>query len=230
MQGNYLVIGGSKGIGKSTAQLLLEEGHQVHIIARSAPEWDGAYTFHAMDVLEGVFPDLGDTLDGLIYCPGSINLKPFRGLKQKDFQSDFNINVLGAVRALQQYSPALKNSDKASVVLFSTVAVQTGMAFHASISAAKGAVEGLVRSLAAEWSPTIRVNGIAPSIMQTDLAARLLRNEKQITAAQERHPLNSIGQAEDGAALASFLLQPSSRWITGQIIGLDGGLSAVRKL
>lgn len=230
MQASYLVIGGSKGIGKATAQLLLEQGHQVHIMARSTPEWEGAYNFHTVDVLEDELPDLGTALDGLIYCPGSINLKPFKGLKEKDFQEDFNINVLGAVRALQQYYPLLKKSDKAAVVLFSTVAVQTGMAFHASISAAKGAVEGLVRSLAAEWSPTIRVNGIAPSIMQTDLAARLLRNEKQITAAQERHPLNSIGQAEDGAALASFLLQPSSRWITGQIIGIDGGMSAVRKL
>jgi NAD(P)-dependent dehydrogenase (short-subunit alcohol dehydrogenase family) len=230
MQGTYLVIGGSKGIGKATAQLLLEQGHTVHIMARSVPEWQGAYTFHAGDVLEGTLPNIGDTLDGLVYCPGSINLRPFKSLKPKDFQADFDINVMGAVQALQHYYPALKKSDKASVVLFSTVAVQTGMAFHASIGAAKGAVEGLVRSLAAEWAPSIRVNGIAPSIMQTDLAARLLRNEKQVTAAQERHPLNSIGQAEDGAALASFLLQPSARWMTGQIIGLDGGMSAVRKL
>ncbi len=230
MQASYLVVGGSKGIGKATAQLLLEQGHRVHIIARTAPDWEGGYQFHAVDVLDGTLPDLEGGLDGLIYCPGSINLKPFKGLKQTDFQTDFDINVLGAVRVLQHYYPQLKDSDKASVVLFSTVAVQTGMAFHASISAAKGAVEGLVRSLAAEWSPTIRVNGIAPSIMQTELAARLLRNEKQITAAEERHPLNRIGQAEDGAALASFLLQPSSGWITGQIIGLDGGMSAVRKL
>lgn len=230
MQANYLVVGGSKGIGKATVQLLLKQGHQVHLIARSEPDWQGDYTFHAVDVLDGAFPNLGDTLDGLIYCPGSINLKPFKGLKQKDFQADFEINVLGAVRVLQHYYPVLKKTDKASVVLFSTVAVQTGMAFHASISAAKGAVEGLVRSLAAEWAPTIRVNGIAPSIMQTDLAARLLRNEKQVAAAEARHPLNTIGQAEDGALLASFLLQPSSRWITGQIIALDGGMSTVRKL
>ena len=230
MQGRYLVVGGSKGIGEATAQLLLEQGHEVHIIARSSPEWQGNYTFHAVDVLEGTLPHMGDPLDGLVYCPGSINLKPFKSLKVKDFQADFDINVMGAVRVLQHYYPALKQSDKASVVLFSTVAVQTGMAFHASISAAKGAVEGLVRSLAAEWAPSIRINGVAPSIVQTDLSARLLRNEKQITAAQERHPLQSIGQAKDGAALASFLLQPSARWMTGQIIGLDGGMSAVRKL
>jgi NAD(P)-dependent dehydrogenase (short-subunit alcohol dehydrogenase family) len=230
MQASYLVVGGSKGIGKATAQLLLKEGHQVHIIARNAPDWQGAYKFYAADVLEDTLPDLDGQLDGLVYCPGSINLKPFKGLKKKDFQADFDINVLGAVRVLQHYYPLLKDSEKASVVLFSTVAVQTGMAFHACISAAKGAVEGLVRSLAAEWSPTIRVNGIAPSIMQTDLAARLLRNDKQITAAQERHPLQKIGQAEDGAALAAFLLQPTASWITGQIIGLDGGMSAVRKL
>ena len=230
MAATYLVVGGSRGIGKATAQQLLHQGNQVHIIARQAPEWEGTYQYHAADVLTDALPDLGPTLDGIVYCPGSINLKPFRGLKTKDFQSDFDINVLGAVRVLQHYEKALQKSEQAAVVLFSTVAVQTGMAFHASISAAKGAVEGLVRSLAAEWSPKVRVNGVAPSIIATDLAARLLRSEKQVEAAQHRHPLQRIGQAEDAAALAAFLLQPTSGWITGQIIGLDGGMSAVRKL
>lgn len=230
MVATYLIVGGSRGIGKATAQRLLKQGHRVHIIARNAPDWEGNYQFYAVDVLKDELPVMEEGVDGLVYCPGSINLKPFKGLKEKDFQSDFEINVLGAVRILQHYEKALKKSDCAAVVLFSTVAVQTGMSFHASISAAKGAVEGLVRALAAEWSPTVRVNGIAPSIVDTDLASRLLRNEKQLEAAQHRHPLQRIGHSEDGAALAAFLLQPQAGWITGQIIGLDGGMSTIRKL
>lgn len=230
MSATYLIVGGSRGIGKATAQHLLNQGNTVHIIARHAPEWDGGYQYHVADVLQGALPELGIPLDGLVYCPGSINLKPFKGLKIKDFQADFDVNVLGAVRVLKHYEKALQQSEHGAVVLFSTVAVQTGMAFHASISAAKGAVEGLVRALAAEWSPKVRVNGVAPSIIATDLAARLLRSDKQVEAAEQRHPLKRIGRAEDAAALAAFLVQPASSWITGQIIGLDGGMSAIRKL
>lgn len=230
MSATYLIVGGSRGIGKATAQNLLNQGNTVHIIARNEPEWDGDYQYHVADVLQDDLPELGTTLDGLVYCPGSINLKPFKGLKIRDFQTDFDVNVLGAVRVLKQYEKALQQSEHGAVVLFSTVAVQTGMAFHASISAAKGAVEGLVRALAAEWSPNVRVNGVAPSIIATDLAARLLRSDKQVEAAEQRHPLKRIGQAEDAAALAAFLVQPCSSWITGQIIGLDGGMSAIRKL
>lgn len=226
----YVIIGGSRGIGKATAELLLEKGHHVHIVARNEPDWEGSFNFHSCDVLKDTLPEILGGIDGLVYCPGSINLKPFKGLKEADFKSDFEINVLGAVKVLQKYSKNLKESQLASVVLFSTVAVQTGMAFHASVSAAKGAVEGLVRSLAAEWSPNIRVNGIAPSITETDLAARLLRNDKQVEAAEARHPLARIGQASDAAELSVFLLESKASWITGQIIGLDGGMSAIRKL
>jgi len=230
MKKQYIIVGGSRGIGKATAQLLIEQGHQVHIIARNMPEWEGAFDFYNCDVLKDELPSIFGEIDGLVYCPGSINLKPFKGLKEKDFQADFDINVLGAVKVLQMYTKNLQASEQASVVLFSTVAVQTGMAFHASVSAAKGAVEGLVRSLAAEWSPKIRVNGIAPSITKTELAARLLRNEKQLEAAEARHPLARIGQASDAAELAIFLLELKSSWITGQIIALDGGMSSIRKL
>lgn len=226
----YIIIGGSRGIGRATAELLLEKGHHVHIVARNKPAWDGPFDFHSCDVLKDTLPEISGVIDGLVYCPGSINLKPFKGLKEADFKSDFEINVLGAVKVLQTYTKNLKESDFASVVLFSTVAVQTGMAFHASVSAAKGAVEGLIRSLAAEWSPSIRVNGIAPSITETDLAARLLRNDKQVEAAEARHPLARIGQASDAAELSVFLLESTASWITGQIIGLDGGMSAIRKL
>lgn len=225
-----MIIGGSRGIGKATAQLLMKKGHQVSIVARNMPVLEGDFDFHQCDVLKDDLPTISGETDGLVYCPGSINLKPFKGLKEKDFQTDFDINVLGAVKTLQAYTKNLQAAEQASVVLFSTVAVQTGMAFHASVSAAKGAVEGLIRSLAAEWSPKIRVNGIAPSITATDLAARLLRNEKQVDAAAARHPLARVGQPSDAAELTAFLLESTSSWMTGQIIALDGGMSAIRKL
>lgn len=230
MKKEYIIVGGSRGIGKATAQLLIEKGHQVHIIARNMPEWEGDFDFYKCDVLKDELPAISGPINGLVYCPGSINLKPFKGLKEKDFQEDFDINVLGAVKVLQNYAKNLQGVEQASVILYSTVAVQTGMSFHASVSAAKGAVEGLVRSLAAEWSPKIRVNGIAPSITETDLAARLLRNDKQLEAAEARHPLARIGQASDAAELTVFLLGNKSSWMTGQIIALDGGMSAIRKL
>jgi NAD(P)-dependent dehydrogenase (short-subunit alcohol dehydrogenase family) len=230
MKQHYIIVGGSKGIGQSTAQLLLEQGHIVHIIARTAPEWEGAYHFYACDVLNDELPAIEEAISGLIYCPGSINLKPFKSLKEKDFQKDFDINVLGAIKVLQGYYKSLKAAENPAVVLFSTVAVQTGMGFHASVAVAKGAIEGLTRSLAAEWAPTIRVNAIAPSITQTDLAARLLRNEKQVEAADGRHPLNRIGQPQDVAELATFLVTDKSSWMTGQVVALDGGMGAIKKI
>ncbi|MEM9025142.1 MAG: SDR family oxidoreductase, partial [Bacteroidota bacterium] len=183
---------------------------------------------HLVDVLNDPLPDLDVPLSGLVYCPGSINLKPFRGLSEEAFLEDWKINVLGAVRCLHHYEAALKASGHASVVLFSTVAVQTGMPFHASVAAAKGAVEGLTRSLAAEWAPTIRVNAIAPSVTDTPLAARLLRNERQMEAARERHPLKRYGAPEDIAGATAFLLSQEARWITGQVMAVDGGLGAIK--
>lgn len=169
-------------------------------------------------------------LDGLVYCPGTINLKPFNTLKVTDFQHDLEVNFLGLVKTLQTYYPLLKLSEQASVVLFSTVAVQTGMSFHTSVAAAKGAVEGLSRALAAEWAPKVRVNTIAPSLTETPLAQRLLRNEKQVNASIDRHPMKRIGQAEDIAQMAAFLLSDKASWITGQVIQVDGGLSAIKNL
>jgi NAD(P)-dependent dehydrogenase (short-subunit alcohol dehydrogenase family) len=168
-------------------------------------------------------------LDGVAYCPGSINLKPFRSLKSDAFLDDFQINVLGAVKVLQASQKALqKAAEPSSVVLFSTVAVAQGMPYHASVAAAKGAVEGLTKSLAAEWAPSTRVNCIAPSLTDTPMAARLLNSDEKKSAAAARHPLRKIGKAEDIAALASFLLSSQSSWMTGQVIGLDGGLSSLR--
>ena len=171
------------------------------------------------------FPDI---IDGLVYCPGTINLKPFRRLIEADFLHDFRVNVTGAVKVIQQAYNALRKSDQASVVLFSTVAVQLGMNFHSSVAASKGAVEGLVRSLAAEFSPKIRVNAIAPSLTDTPLAAGLLAGEARQKASAEMHPLKRYGNPSDIASAAVFLLNPSSSWITGQVLHVDGGLSALK--
>ena len=181
------------------------------------------------NVLEDTLPleQLPSKIDGFAYCPGSINLRPFRGLKPEAFINDFEINVMGAVRCLQSIQPLLVASEQASVVLFSTVAVQTGMSFHASVAASKGALEGLARSLAAEWAPKVRVNVIAPSITNTPLANRFLNNDTKKEKASQRHPLKRIGTTQDVAQLASFLLSDKSSWMTGQVIGLDGGMSSL---
>ncbi len=225
MEKRYVIVGGSYGIGKSVAEQLRGEG-EIQIISRTNPEMNSVQ-WTEVDVLEDALPEAPTALTGLVYAPGSINLKPFARLKEADFLEDLRINYLGAIRVLQHYEKALK-AGKGSVVLFSTVAVQTGMNFHTSIAGAKGAVEGLIRSLAAEWAPTVRVNGIAPSLTDTTLASRLLRNDKQREASAQRHPLQRIGNPEEIARAANFLLQDTGSWITGQIIKVDGGISNIR--
>ena len=175
-------------------------------------------------------PEPPEEILGAVYCPGSINLRSFRSLQPADFRQDLELNLLGAVRFLQACQPRLKGPDggTASVVLFSTVAVGQGMPMHTSVAAAKGAVEGLARSLAAEWSPKIRVNVIAPALTDTPLAARLLSSPDKREALAVRYPLKRIGEPADVAALARFLLSAESGWITGQVFGVDGGMSALR--
>lgn len=221
---NFLIIGGSSGIGKALTRQLSQAGHNV--ISTSRTDSD-LYSFDAVTD-QFTLSELPQVLDGVVYCPGTINLKPFHRLTENDFMEDFRINVLGAVRTLQQILPLLKNANQASVVLFSTVAVQNGMAFHASVATAKGAVEGLARSLAAEWAPKIRVNVIAPSLTDTRLAEKLLATDEKKKAAAERHPLKRIGGAEDIARMTAFLLTDQSSWVTGQVFHVDGGLSVVR--
>jgi 3-oxoacyl-[acyl-carrier protein] reductase len=171
-----------------------------------------------------VLTDLPEVIHGVVYCPGSINLRPFNRLTAQDFLNDFQQNVLGAIAVIQYLLPRLKKADGASIVLFSTVAVKIGMPFHASIAAAKGAVEGLAKSLAAELATSkIRVNVIAPSLTDTPLASALLSSDEKREAAAKRHPLNSIGSADEIGQLVAFLIQDNSRWITGQVIGVDGG-------
>ncbi|NQX92886.1 MAG: SDR family oxidoreductase [Flavobacteriales bacterium] len=172
--------------------------------------------------------DFTEELDGLVYCPGTINLKPFRGIKEEDLMNDLKVNYIGAFQNVQSNLKLLKKAEQASVVFFSTVAVQTGLSFHSSISGAKAALEGLTRSLSAELAPKIRVNCVAPSLTNTSLAEGLLNNEKKLEAANERHPLKRIGSAEELAGTAKFLLLDDSAWMTGQVLHVDGGMSVIR--
>lgn len=226
---NYLIVGGTRGIGRALAMHLLAQGHNVTVWARNAVDVAGASVIVNNPAEQA--PDtsgLPEVLDGVVYCPGTINLKPFARIAAEDFLQDFHINLLGAVRTLQAVAPLLKKSPHASVVLFSTVAVALGMPFHASIAASKAAVEGLVKSLAAEWAPAIRVNAIAPSLTKTSLVEKLINSPEKLEAAAKRHPLQQVGEAEDIAAMAAFLLSPHARWMTGQIIAMDGGMSAIK--
>jgi len=232
-QKHYLIIGGTSGIGFEIVNRLSAAGHLVSVISRGLknPDFNKAtIELHTADVTDtsGPLPEITREIDGIVYCPGSINLKPFRSLKQEDFLMDLQVNLLGAVRVLQTYMPNLQKSEQPAVVLFSTVASGTGMAFHTSVAAAKGAVEGFARALAAESAPKIRVNVIAPSITETPLAEKFLNSEAKKTASVERHPLKRIGNAAEIAALAGFLLSDESSFITGQVIHADGGLSVLK--
>lgn len=229
MRDPILIIGGNSGIGLATAKRLQADDVQVLAALRSPEALAGmGIETQSFDAASGADLDLPDRLGGLVYFPGSINLKPFHRLSDDDFLGDLQTNLLGAVRAIRAALPALKASESASIVLFSTVAVAEGMPFHASVAAAKAAVEGLARSLAAEFAPRIRVNVIAPSLTDTPLASSLLGNDAKREAAEKRHPLNAVGSPEDVAGLVAFLLSAQSRFMTGQVLRPDGGLSSVR--
>jgi NAD(P)-dependent dehydrogenase (short-subunit alcohol dehydrogenase family) len=232
---NIVVAGGTKGIGKVIVQLSLEQGNRVFVYARSQ---DGLESHPNLSYFSVDFSIPGDGLEGLpeqidqlVYCPGSIQLAPFHRMKHSVFTDEFQLNVLGAVRSIQACIPGLKKAENSSVVLFSTVAVQTGMPFHSSIAAAKGAIEGLTRSLAAEYASSgIRFNAIAPSLTDTDLASRLLNTPEKQEASAKRHPLGRYGTADDIAQAALFLLSDKSTWISGQILSVDGGMGSLRML
>ncbi len=229
--GKYLIIGGSSGIGKELAAQLKQEGHQVNATFRNTqPDGNTGIEYRHLDVLDAQ-PDLSfvpETLDGIAYCPGSINLKPFARIRPESFTEDFNLQVVGAIKTIQAVLPNLKKSDNASIVLFSTVAVQSGFNFHTQVAASKGAIEGLTRALAAELAPGIRVNCIAPSLTDTPLAGKLLNSEDKKEANAQRHPLKRIGTPSDIASMAAFLLTPASSWMTGQVLHVDGGMSSIK--
>lgn len=176
---------------------------------------------------EETYPEIEGGIDGLVYFPGSINLRPFSSLKLSDFQTDYEINVLGLIKVLKYYHKSL--NDNSSLVFISSIAASVGMPFHSSISASKAAIEGLCRSLAAEWSPKVRVNCVAPSLVNTKLSKRMFRTETQTEQMMDRHPLKQVGSPQDISNAISFLLSKDSGWMTGQVIGVDGGLSTIKK-
>jgi NAD(P)-dependent dehydrogenase (short-subunit alcohol dehydrogenase family) len=222
---NIVIVGGNSGIGKATVDLLREEGSNLFLYSKSGNDTIPLDT--SLDFSE--IPGLPEVIDGVVYCPGTINLKPFHRISIGDFQNEMEVNFFGAVRILQACHKGLKKSSSPAVVLYSTVAVQTGMGFHAGIASAKGAVEGLTRSLAAEWAPSkIRVNAIAPSLTETPLASTLLSTPERKESSDKRHPLGRIGTAEDIAGATVFLLSPKSSWMTGQILHIDGGMSNLK--
>ncbi|MDX1700832.1 MAG: SDR family oxidoreductase [Melioribacteraceae bacterium] len=218
-----IIVGGSKGIGRAIINGLIDQ-HKVVNISRTAPEISHSNLTHfTCDVLKDDLPEI-DAADALVYCPGSINLKPISRLSIDDFKADFEINVLGAVRTIQKYLPLLKNGIHSSILLFSTVAAKLGMPFHASIATAKSGIEGLVKSLGAELAPTIRVNAIAPTVTDTELASKLLRNDKMIENITERHPLKKYLNPGEVADMAAYLLSDRATSISGQIFEMDCGI------
>lgn len=218
-----VIIGGSKGIGLAITKELLAT-NKVIVISRTAPNLEHQNLTHfTCDVLTDELPEI-ESIDGLVYCPGSINLKPITRLSIEDFKEDFEINVIGAVKTIKHYLNAIKKGTNTSIVLFSTVATKLGMPYHASIATAKAGVEGLVKSLGAELAPNIRINAIAPTVTNTDLAAKLLRNDKMIENIKERHPLKRFLNPTDVAHMASFLLSEKTLNMSGQILEIDCGI------
>ncbi|HAQ72271.1 SDR family oxidoreductase [Cyclobacteriaceae bacterium] len=229
---NILIIGGSSGIGASLIEKFTNDPNY-KVIATfnqgNIPTAQNIKTFK-FDVLSDTLDlsILPEAIDGVVYCPGSINLLPFHRIKLDAFRADFELQVMGAIKIIQTILPHLKKSISASIVFFSTVAVQSGFNFHTQVAASKGAIEGLTRSLAAELAPKIRVNAIAPSLTDTPLASKLLGSDEKKQANAERHPLKKIGTSENMAEVVEFLLSEKSQWMSGQVMAIDGGISTLR--
>lgn len=220
---SVIIIGGSKGIGNAILNQLIDT-HKVINLSRTAPSQQHTNLLHKdYNVLTDELPEI-EAADALIYCPGSINLKPFSRLSIDEFKADFEINVLGAIKVIQHYLPVLRQGKNPSILLFSTVATKLGMPFHTSVAMAKSGVEGLVKSLGAELAPNVRINGIAPSVTDTELASKLLRNEKMIETITERHPLKKLLKPEEVAELAVFLISDKALAMSGQIFQMDNGI------
>lgn len=228
MKKNILLIGGSYGIGAAIAEKL-KENHNIIIASRSSENISKEIKHITFDAVKDEISelDLPEKIDGLVYCPGSINLKPFKMMSPETFKEDMELNFHSLVRVVHGLLPKLKNADQSSLVFFSTVAVKVGMPFHTSVAAAKGAIEGFAKTLAAEYAPNLLVNVIAPSLTDSPLASKLLNSGAKKEKMAERHPLKKVGTTEDIASMAAFLLNDESKWITGQVFGVDGGLSTL---
>ena len=229
---NIFIVGGSSGIGLSLIKQISSKNN-IYSASRNDNNLNEYNVKHIKydsvndpEIDTSILPE---KIDGFVYCPGSINLRPFNTLKIESFLEDYKINFLGAIKSLKIILPLMQKSDNSSIVFFSTVAVSTGMPFHSSISSSKGAIEGLTRSLAAEFAPNIRVNSIAPSIVKTNLSEKFLNSDLKIEKASERHPLGRIGKVEEISKLAAYLLSDDSSCVTGQVINIDGGIGSIRK-
>ena len=232
-----LILGATGAIGSSLAKKIVDQGDKVHLVARDqnslsdlANQLNSSYTVADMlteNYAEKVLKDIEkEDIDGLAFCVGSIDLKPLKLTKKSDFMQSFNLNLISATEVIKTLADNLKKN-KGSVVLFSTVAVKQGFPNHAIVSSAKGAIEGLTLALAAEFAPNVRVNCIAPSLTNSKISNFLLKNEKVADGIAKMHPLKRIGEGSDTASVARFLLTKESSWITGQVVGVDGGRSSV---
>ncbi len=229
---HFLIIGGSSGIGDQLASQISIKSRVYATFNKHTPipSENEKLSFHFLNVTDEQtdLSFLPEKLHGLVYCPGSINLKPFARIQPEDFITDYRLNVIGAIKIIQHVLPKLKASGNAAILLFSTVAVQQGFNFHSMVAASKGAIEGLTKALAAELAPAIRVNCIAPSITETPLSSSLLNTDAKKEANASRHPLKRIGNPADIANMANFLLSEEASWITGQILAVDGGMSSIK--
>jgi 3-oxoacyl-[acyl-carrier protein] reductase len=226
---HFLFCGASSKIALNLASILSEEGNQITGISTKEQSSENYTSYHQVSSYKNnELPSISEKIDGIVYFPGTIQLKPFLRMTENDFLHDLHINTLGAVHCIQKYMPNLKDTEHASIVLISTVAVQIGMPFHSSVSMAKGAIEGLTKSLAAEFAPKIRVNAVAPSLTDTPLGERFINTAEKIENSKKRNPLNKIGNADDIANAIQFLLSEKSSWITGQILHVDGGMNNIK--
>lgn len=226
---NILIIGGSSGVGKSLVKRLKANNNLISTYHKNPQENSENVNFYEYDVISDSPSNLQipETLDSIIYCPGTINLKPFNRYTEDELIDDFKINVLGFLKILSAFKRHLLNTDNPSIVLFSSVAAQKGIAYHTQVACSKGAIESLTKTLAAELAPKIRVNAIAPSLLDTPLADKFLNSELKIKNNIERHPLKKIGEANDISSMVEFLISDNAKWITGQVINIDGGLSTL---